>query len=170
MTVIDPNIMNQQLEEEGRGANRYQRRESIEPTGIIEPQYELDYSEEAGEEAPFRDYNNPIHTTEEELLPGLYQSDVDSWKKQFSDVWVADIKGEQFVYRSLERYEYKEIVSVPNADPLMREEMICEYCVLYPVGYDFAKMANKKAGIPAVLSELIMEHSGFTRDVKVSKL
>jgi hypothetical protein len=168
--MIDPTIMNQQLEAEGREPNRYQRKDNLEPMGIMEPAFEVEQEEQEEAQPPIREYNNPVHTNEEELLPGLYQSDVDSWKKQFGDVWVADVKGDQFVYRFLERYEYKEIVSVPNADPLMREEMICEYCVLYPQGYDFATMANKKAGIPAVLSELIMEHSGFTREVKVTKL
>ena len=105
-----------------------------------------------------------------ELLPGLYQSDIDSWKKQFESVYHLDVKGDQFIIRSLERFEYKEIIAMPNADPLMREEVICEYCVLYPQGYNFATMANKKAGIPAVLSEFIMEQSGFTREVKVTKL
>lgn len=162
--MIDANVMNDQLGKE----ERYKRRDSIEPTGSVQFEMYEDDAETGLE--PEREYNNPIHTEEEELLPGLFQSDIDSWKKQVGDVWMADIKGEQFIYRTLQRYEYKEIVAIPNTDPLMREEMICEYCVMYPQGYDFASMANKKAGIPAVLSEVIMEHSGFTRDVKISKL
>lgn len=181
--MFDPKVMDQQLQAEGRQPNRYQRRDNIEPT--VKPQFEMDYEEAYDDEEedfempapapqrptpPQRQYHNPIHTNDEELLPGLFQSDINSWKKQFGDIWVAEIKGESFVYRALERFEYKEIIGVPNTDPLMREEMICEYCVLYPLGYDFSTMANKKAGIPAVMAELIMEHSGFTRDVQVRKL
>ena len=169
--MINPDLMNQQLENDGREPNRYQRREEIEP--ISEVPFTMSYdeqAEEAYEQPPMRQYENPKHQQEEELAPGLYQSDIDSWKKQFGEVWLAQIKGQPFVYRSLERFEYKQIVATPNADPLMREEMICEHCVLYPQDYNFSVIANKKAGTPAVLSELIMENSDFTRDVVVTKL
>ena len=79
-------------------------------------------------------------------------------------------KGEPFIIRPLERFEYKEIIGTPNTDPLMREEMMCEYCVLYPQQYDFTMMSGQKAGYPAILSEVIMEHSGFTKDVEVQRL
>lgn len=156
MKMIDPNVMGEKMEKNKK--SRYSENRDFEPSFALE------------EEDKFREYNNPVHTEEEEVLPGLYQSDIDSWKKQFGDVWVVEIDGQHFVYRALERFEYKEILSVPNTDPLMREEMICEYCVLYPQGYNFAVMANQKAGYPAILSELIMEHSGFTRKIDVRKL
>lgn len=107
---------------------------------------------------------------DEEIMPGLYQSDIDSWKKQFPGVYHADIKGRDFIYRQLSRFEYKEIIAQPNTDPLMREEMICEYCVLYPIDYDFTKMGDDAAGYPALLSETIMDTSGFTRDIRITKL
>ena len=170
MNMIDPNVMNEQLREERKG--RYQRKEAFQP--VYEPPMVMEEegveTEETQDTSEFREYNNPIHHEDEEILPGLYQSDIDSWKKQYGDIWVAEVAGQHFVYRALERYEYKEIVAVPNTDPFMREEMICEYCVLYPQGYNFAMMANQKAGIPSILAEMIMEHSGFTRKVDVRKL
>ena len=128
--MIDPSVMGEKMEKNKK--SRYSENRDFEPSFTLE------------EENKFREYNNPIHTEEEEVLPGLYQSDIDSWKKQFGDVWVVEIDGQYFVYRALERFEYKEILSIPNTDPLMREEMICEYCVLYPQGYNFAVMANQK--------------------------
>ncbi|MCX7610383.1 MAG: hypothetical protein N2043_02195 [Ignavibacterium sp.] len=101
---------------------------------------------------------------------GPYQSEINSWKKQFGEIYTTEICGERFIWRCINRYEYKEIVSIANTDPLMREEMICETCVLYPSNYDFETMANGKGGIPAALSELIMEKSGFTRNFEVRKL
>lgn len=117
----------------------------------------------------YREYHNPVHTEEEEIAPGLYASDMDSWKKQFGEVWIADIKGDIFVYRSIQRYEYKEIVALPNTDALMREEVICEYCVLYPDSYSFSVMAGQKAGVPSLLSQAILENSAFTREMTTQK-
>lgn len=180
MMQIDPNAMNQHLG--GKENNRYKRKDSIEPIVeydvdaeyqdeevVYDPRAEREY-QEAAQERPQIQINNPQHSEDTELLPGLFESDLLSWKKQFEDVLHVTIKGQDFVFRTLQRYEYKEIISIPNSDPLMREEMICEYCVLYPQSYDFSKMANQKAGYPAVLSEMIMDHSGFTRDVQVRKL
>jgi hypothetical protein len=168
--MIDPNVMNEEYEDENGG--RYQKRSSARKpvSDQAELEYEAYHEEQEMQEKEERVYNNPKHEQDEELLPGLYQSDITSWKKQYGDVFVATVKEQEFVFRALERFEYKEILGLPNTDPLMREEMICEYCVLYPQNYDFSTMANQKAGYPAVLAELIMDHSGFTRDVQVRKL
>ena len=47
--------------------------------------------------------------------------------------------------------------------PLMREEMICEQCVLFPREYGYGTMSNDGAGIPTTLSELILSSSGFVK-------
>lgn len=50
---------------------------------------------------------------------------------------------------------------MPNTDPLQREEIICETCVLLPENYNYEAMARDKAGAPALLAEQIMQASGF---------
>ncbi len=101
---------------------------------------------------------------------GPNESLVSSWKKQFEDVYLTEITGQGFIWRTLKRLEYKQIVSIPNTDPLIREEMICETCVLFPFEYDVIDMGGDKAGIPSMLSEQIMEKSGFTRMILPQKL
>ena len=101
---------------------------------------------------------------------GPPESVVASWKKQFGDVYLTDVSDQGFIWRTLSRIEYKQIVSIPNTDPLIREEMICETCVLWPMDYDAIGMGGDKAGIPSMLSEQIMEKSAFTRMILPQKL
>lgn len=106
---------------------------------------------------------------DEPLFPGgPMVSEVNSWKKQFevdghAIMMSDDIGGETFIWRTLSRTEYREIMNLPNTDPLQREEIICEICVLFPYNYKFDTMASRKAGIPAVLAEQILHESGFKK-------
>ena len=96
---------------------------------------------------------------------GPGRSEVASWKKQFEldghSVNLTEHMGEVFIWRTLNRQEYREIMALPNTDPLQREEIICEVCTLWPYEYNFSDMANRRAGTPAVLAEQVMKESGF---------
>lgn len=98
---------------------------------------------------------------------GPSRSEVMSWKKQFEvdkhTVNLQEVGEDVFIWRTLNRTEYREIMALPNTDPLQREEIICEVCVLFPYEYNFTNMAARKAGIPAVLAESIMKESGFQK-------
>lgn len=110
---------------------------------------------------------------------GPLASQVASWKRQFGitdakgelvqegEVYVSNIGESYYVWRPLTRYEYKEIVNMPNTDPLQREEIICETCVLWPEGYNYETMARDKAGVPALLAEQIMQASGFIENYEL---
>jgi len=104
---------------------------------------------------------------------GPLASQISSWKKQFAtttldgeiikegEIYVSRIGNDHYIWRPLTRYEYKQIVALPNTDPLQREEIICETCVLWPENYNYESMARDKAGVPALLAIQIMEASGF---------
>lgn len=98
---------------------------------------------------------------------GPARTEVMSWKKQFEQdshtVNLTEVGDEVFIWRTLNRIEYREIMALPNTDPLQREEVICEVCVLFPYEYNFSNMSNRKAGTPAVLAEEIMRESGFKK-------
>lgn len=165
---IDPNLMNKEYEESREKATQRYQKKAIEPAMMIDDEEEMVFQPEEHKE---KEERPKLAKQDEEILPGLFLSDVTAWKKQFNDeVYMATIKDVTFVFRSLKRFEYKEITGIPNTNALMREELICEYCVLYPNEYTFASMAEAKAGLPAVLSEMIMDYSGFTRDVQIRKL
>lgn len=99
-------------------------------------------------------------------------SQVALWKKQFSRESVLHVKilARHFVFRTLNRFEYKQIVSIENVDALYREELICRTCVLWPYNYDFQQMALDDSGYPSTLAEIIMESSGFTKEYGIEVL
>lgn len=114
---------------------------------------------------------------DEEMWPGgPLKSQVMSWKKQFGEgqVFLTEVADDLYIWRTLNRFEYKAIVSTPGMDPLQREELIAETCVLWhPYGegpFTYDVMAAAKAGVPARLAELVMEKSGFDRNTKTRAL
>lgn len=104
---------------------------------------------------------------------GPLASQIASWKKQFAvtdaegniikegEIYVSKIGNDHFVWRPMTRYEYKQMISLPNTDPLQREEIVCETCVLWPENFNYEAMAKEKAGVPSLLAHQIMEASGF---------
>lgn len=105
---------------------------------------------------------------EDEIFPGgPSRSELMSWKKQFEidghTINLSEIGEDIFIWRTLNRVEYREVMALPNTDPLQREEILAEVCTLFPYDYNFTTMANRKAGVPAILSEQIMKESGFQK-------
>lgn len=117
------------------------------------------------------EYEGPIDTSEIfEGGPSLSQ--VELWKKQFgkNKIFHTQILEKHFVFRTLDRYEYKQIVAIDNIDALYREEIICKTCVLFPYDYNFKKMAAEDGGYPSTLAQIIMENSGFTKEYGIEIL
>lgn len=102
---------------------------------------------------------------------GPRPSDIQVWKKEYPDykIYVTQIEDDFFVFRTLNRYEYKQIIAI-DLDQLQREEMICETCVLYPEKYTWREMYLQKAGVPSTLATIIMEKSGFTKEYAIQVL
>ena len=131
------------------------------------PEIRRVYDEDELEQNPqINEFDRPI------FVGGPLQSQIDSWKKQYIGymIYVTEIAGEYFVFRTLNRFEYKQIVSLQNTDPLMREEIICETCSIWPEHYKWDTIAVGKAGIPSTFSQIIMEKSGFTKDYSIQVL
>ena len=155
-------------------------------TEMNEPEYEMpnpeikreiDYGDEEFniQHSPSDNYNyeysiDPNDTPIFEDGPGISQ--VEIWKKQFSKekIFHTQILEKHFVFRTLNRYEYKQIVAIENIDALYREEIICKTCVLWPYNYDFKKMAGEDSGYPSTLAQIIMENSGFTKEYGIEVL
>ena len=115
-------------------------------------------------------YIDPNDTPLFEDGPGISQIDI--WKKQFTreKIFHTQILDKHFVFRTLNRYEYKQIVAIENIDALYREEIICTTCVLWPRNYDFKQMAGEDGGYPSTLAQIIMENSGFTKEYGIEVL
>lgn len=116
---------------------------------------------------------NPIDDNDYQVYEnGPYKSQVDIWKKQYGEGHVLHtlIVEKHFIFRTLNRFEYKQIIAMPNTDALMREEIICSTCVLHPRNYNFKTMAANEAGYPSTLAKIIMESSGFTSEYGIEIL
>lgn len=99
--------------------------------------------------------------------------DVKNWKQQFENVYVTSITYDKHVvWRTMNRAEYK--AHIRNMEKLMEsgqlsqaaaglynEEAIAELCILYPQ-YDRKNSAGEMAGVPSIISQEVMEASGFT--------
>lgn len=113
---------------------------------------------------------------DEEAVPvfegGPAIGQVDLWKKQYTKekVMHTQILDRHFVFRTLNRFEYKQIVAIQNIDALYREEIICNTCVLWPMNYNFKAMAEEDSGYPSTLAQIIMENSGFTKEYGIEVL
>jgi hypothetical protein len=97
---------------------------------------------------------------------------IKSWKALHGDVYVTSLTFDKHVvWRTLARSEYKQLVkkmeqlvqagqlSTAEAN-LWNEEAITEICLLFP-DYTKVSMAEDMAGIPSLLSQEILEASGF---------
>lgn len=129
------------------------------------PDANIAYSGEPEEEFNLMD-DEPVF----ENGPGIGQ--VNLWKKQFSKekVFHTKILDRDFIFRTLNRFEYKQVVAIENIDALYREELICQTCVLWPINYNFQKMAEEDSGYPSTLAQIIMENSGFTKEYGIEVL
>lgn len=109
---------------------------------------------------------------EELLFPdGPTVAQVEEWKSRFNDeVYLTEFEEEVFIWRPITRKEYKGVMKIQNADSFYKEERICEAVVLFPEQYNFMQMTAGKAGIPTLLSELVMEKSGFQAKTGAMKL
>lgn len=127
------------------------------------PLPELDNDGDSEELPSLKAYDEPLFPGG----PGKIQ--VQSWKKEWEgyDIFVTEILNEMFVFRTLNRFEYKQLIALQNLDALQREEVICQTVTLWPSGYEWKTMATDKAGIPSTLSNIIMEKSGFTKDYAI---
>jgi hypothetical protein len=140
-----------------------------QPDGTPNPNpyiYNEPEDDEIVENPTINEYDKPI------FPGGPLESQINSWKKQLSnyDMFMTEVGGDFFVFRTLNRYEYKQICALKNTDPLQREEIICETCTLWPKAYKFDKMATGKAGTPSTLAQVIMEKSGFTKEFQIQIL
>jgi hypothetical protein len=97
---------------------------------------------------------------------------VKAWKKMYGEVYVTSISFDKhIVWRVLSRIEYKQLVKkmeqliqagqMSQAEANMwNEEAIAELCILFPQ-YDKRALTEDMAGLPSLISQEVLEASGF---------
>lgn len=80
------------------------------------------------------------------------------FKKKYRNVFIYEVDGEIFIYRSLGRKEYRDILSDNRFNDFEKEELICDTCLLYPDPDSF-DWDSVDAGIPTELMKAIRKNS-----------
>jgi hypothetical protein len=136
-------------------------------------QEEVEEIEEDDEEEPGSLNVEDLDPNTEIWPSGPTAAQTVAWKDQYGDIYVTSVTMEKHVmWRTLNRLEYKQVVKqieklmlsdkYTQSDANMyNEEIICEICTLHPklTRSDFN---HELAGLPAILSQQILEASGFT--------
>lgn len=116
-----------------------------------------------------------IEYTEDEwhapvVRDGPTRREVEGWKEKHGAVYFTPFDSEVFVWRRLLRPEYRTIISDSTLTALDREELFTEKCVLYPYDFSLEKIKKYSAGVSSLLSEMIMDKSGFVAQSAPIKL
>lgn len=95
--------------------------------------------------------DDEAHQQDVNLSELLYQ-----FQRDWRNVFVTRIGDQDFIYRSLGRKEFRDILNSEEMNDYLKEEVICEVCVLYPEDYAWDEC---EAGLPTKLSEKILHDS-----------
>lgn len=91
-----------------------------------------------------------------------------SFKEKYGNVYSADIKGVEVVFRELTFYEYKKILYLKDLYDYSSadiEDYILQYSIVYPENFDINKIPP---GNVSALAEKVLDISGIT-SVKLAK-
>ena len=131
----------------------------------INNEKEIKNQEENQEENIDEMVNNEIDKTEEskeEILDPKLKKNIEKWKKQYKHIYknVLDENTNEFIiWRPMNRKEYKEIVTSKDLSLLDSQELTVKKVLLYPSNAE--ELIDARAGIATILSEEILENSGF---------
>lgn len=113
---------------------------------------------------PASEWFSPIITN------GPTREEVEDWKRKYKRIYYLPFDEGIYIFRALKRPEYKEIIRNVDLSALDREEMFAERCVLFPRDFTIEKANEGDAGVVSVLSDAIMEKSGFMAKTGIIKL
>ncbi len=105
--------------------------------------------------------------TEEELDSEIFSGgptrrQVEEWKKDYKGVYFTPFEKEVYVWRKINRSEYRSLIEEnKNGTTMDREDKITVMCTLWPPNLTIEDMITVDGGVPSLLSEMIMQKSGF---------
>lgn len=138
---------------------------AVEPIEEAVEKQEKMITTSRGEQFTETEWKSPVFGDE-----GPTRQEVEEWKDKYGNIYFTPFEGEIYIWRTLNRAEYREIVSNQKLTVLDREEIFTEKCVLYPRNFKIANLNKGQAGVPTILSEMIMDKSGFVAQTAPIKL
>ena len=134
----------------------------------MEPAADIEFEAGAEETKSVEDLDDAQEIWEGGPTAGM----IKEWKQMHGEVYVTSLSFDKhIVWRVLNRLEYKNLVKkmeqlvqagqLSSAEANMwNEEAISELCMLYPQ-YDKSNMGGVMAGVPSLISQEVLEASGF---------
>jgi hypothetical protein len=110
------------------------------------------------------EWNSPV------VRNGPTRKEVEGWKERHGETFFVPFGSEVYIFRTLKRPEYREIIRDTALTALDREELFTEKVVLYPYDFSLEKIKKAKAGVASLLSEMVMDKSGFVAQSAPIKL
>ena len=83
-------------------------------------------------------------------------------KDKYKNIYIFQFEEQVFVYHSVGRKDYKNLIANGELDEQEKEETLCKLCTIWPVNYDFANC--EEAGLPTRLAEEIVKNSYLRED------
>ena len=80
----------------------------------------------------------------------------------YKNLYIFQFENQVFVYHSVGRRDYKNLVLDKSLSEAEKEETLCKICTLFPVEYNFSDC--EEAGLPTRLAEEIVKNSYLTSD------
>ena len=93
-----------------------------------------------------------------------FKKQIEQWKDEhYGAVYVIEIGDIAYIFRGLTKAEFRK-ANEYYSDDYERAEFVCRQCVLHPIIEDYS--LDMYAGVPEVLTENILQESGFTLSSK----
>jgi hypothetical protein len=102
---------------------------------------------------------------------GLTKEQIETWKQRYGSVQVAFFEGKPYVFRGLNRLEWKDINRQPVIVPeqqLAIEEEVTNKVLLFPREFDIAEPSS--AGVPTSIFAMVSRLSKFEPDLPPLRL
>lgn len=127
-----------------------QPEELNESTEAVQDQEEMEAIEEQ------------VDPNEEIFEGGPTNADIEGWKEIYNgNVFFVPFQHRSYIYRTLYRNEYKQIMKIDGATEEYRRERMVAKTLLWPDNYNKMEMDADHAGVVDTLVEYIMATSGF---------
>lgn len=144
---MEPTLFDMDNEEQEQGQQEQQEETTTKPVE--------DYSEE--------EMNVPIFDE------GPTRRVVEEWKKIYGTVYFTPFDDGVFIWRTLNRPEYRRLIEDKKLSTMDREEEMTNICLLYPK-LTMEEIKTDNAGRASTLAEMIMAKSSFVAQSAPIKL
>jgi hypothetical protein len=87
---------------------------------------------------------------------------INTFQEKYKNIYLFQFENRVFIYRSVGRKEFKDLLNNKSLDDQEREEKLCTLCTLYPEDFDFSNC--DEAGLPTRLAEEIYNNSYLSKE------